>query len=101
MSDYMTNCHYKYSVDEEPTSYGEFRLREKLFFLNREFWVWSCKDGFGRTWDVVVGRDEPSFHPDSQPPIWMFGALHEKRYDPREIIVNEFPELIHETGKIN
>ncbi|MCP4319653.1 MAG: hypothetical protein GY789_27650 [Hyphomicrobiales bacterium] len=101
MADYLTGCQFHYEIEEDPTTFGEFRLREKLSFSNREFWVWSCKDGFGRIWDVVVGRGESPFHLDSEPQIWMFGALYKERYTPWELIVSEFPEHIHETGITN
>jgi hypothetical protein len=101
MSRYLTDCHYHYSVEEEPTTFGEFELREKLVFSNREFWIWSCKDGFGRNWDIVVGRGETPMHGESGSKVWMTGDIYVGRHTPMQLIVDEYPEHIHETGKPN
>jgi len=101
MSRYLTGCHYHYMLEEEPATFGELEFREKLVFSNREFWVWSCKDGFGRNWDIVVGRGETQMYGECGSDVWMTSAAYIERHPPRELIVSEYPENVHETGKAN
>ena len=99
MSVYLADCHNKYCLDEIPTHFGNFVLREKLVFPSREFWVWSCEDGFGRTWDVLVVRGKAKVYGKLGSDLWMTGDLYTERHAPLELILAEYPEHTNEAGR--
>ncbi len=101
MRKYLESCHYHYSLDERPTKFTQFELREKFFFRIREFWVWSCTDGFDRIWDVTIGRGETPVQGQSEKQRWMHAVLYTKRYTPRAFILSGYPEHADEVGKAN
>jgi hypothetical protein len=101
MAEYMSGCQHQYCLDEEPTTFANFQLRAKFDFVSREFWVWSCEDGFGRSWDIIAGRGQSPFHNKTGIELWMHGERNARNIDPREMIAREYPEHDNSTGKAN
>lgn len=101
MAEYMTNCHHQYCLQEAPTTFGNFVMREKFDFGTREFWVWASKDGYGRTWDILVGRGETPIHQKTGNHLWMHGELNSVALEPRDLIAREYPEYDSILGKAN
>ena len=101
MAEYLRDCHYRYSTDEEPTTFDGFALRETFQFSDRRFWVWSCTDGFGRTWDVIVGQGRTSVHGATGNALWMHGERNDGRPEPRDLIARDYPEHNDYSGRVN
>ena len=101
MSQYMEDCHLRYCVDEEATTFSAFLLRESFFFPNRQFWIWSCENRRRRTWDIIVGQGMSPFFGETRECVWMHGERNSVCYSPRDLLLREYPEHINVSGKAN
>src|SRR5690349_23282757 len=80
MTDYLKNCHYHYVRDEESLELGEFRQVARWIFPDRRFWLWSCPDGVGREWLLLVGSGRSPFAGETKDrKCWFFGQTNAYR----------------------
>ena len=101
MSQYMENNHLRYCLEEKPTTFSGFVLRESFIFPNRKFWIWSCEDRQRRTWDIIVGQGMSPFFEKTHERVWMHGERNSVRRSPRDLLLREYPEHINASGKAN
>ncbi len=101
MAGYMESNHYHWMTEETPTKFSDFRLKGKLVFRMRDFWVWTCRDGFDRTWDITVGQGEAPVVGHEGQSKWMHASCYADVYSPRTIIIDEYPEHGDEQGSPN
>jgi hypothetical protein len=101
MAEYMAQCHYRYCLNEKPETFTSFRLLEGFPFPDRYFWIWSCADGQGREWNILVGHGRSPFVDESRKCTWMHGERHSESQSPRDILLREYPEHENMAGKAN
>ena len=102
MREYLKNCHYHYVLDEETLELGEFVQASRWTFPDRQFWLWSCLDGVGREWCVLVGSGRSPFAEETENrKCWFFGKTNTDRMTPDEFLADEFPGYADMSGKAN
>jgi hypothetical protein len=101
MAEYMAQSQNHHCLDEEPVTFTSFRLLSGFSFPDRYFWIWSCTDGLGREWNVLVGHGRSPFVGESCKRTWMHGERHSVPQSRRDILIAEYPEYENMAGKAN
>lgn len=71
---YLYECHYQWSLDEEPFEFGEPRLLCERGDYRRLMWIWECEDPLTRKWWIVIGSGQS---PNGQLWRWMYAETNE------------------------
>jgi hypothetical protein len=85
MREYLHNCHYHWSRDEEPMEFGQPVFSGERKDETRNMWLWQCDDPLGRKWWIVIGSGRSPM--GAQIWRWMYAQTNES-YETPAIYLN-------------
>jgi hypothetical protein len=87
IEDYLFNCHYRWMLKDEPTTFKVNGPCAQKIDSERRYWLFEAFDGAQqRQWFVVIGTGKSPSDPSSKMRRWMYAQTNDDDLSPEQFL---------------
>ena len=94
IEDYLFNCHYRWSLKEEPTVFKVSGPCAQKTDAERRYWLFQAFDGGQQQWFVVVGTGKGFSGSSIKMRRWMYAQTNDDEILPEQFLDQAYHEQL-------